>query len=508
MTLPGPINPRIHRFRQAFALSVLLSSPTICAEFIVTDLGPGTPNDINGKGVIVGNSASGAFVHDGTNRIVLEVNASYWGSPGGPPPQHFTVATATAINDAGQIAGSILPLPAIPSTQTALITDGKGAGLLFSQAHTADGINATATGVGGQGTTFIYNGSSVIAAASAEIPKFYAINDSGLIVGSIAPGFGRDRAARFDAATGTPVLLDLTPVIEGLYGSQTDYESVASSVNNAGQIVGSTLYAGGAPIPHPSAAFIVSGGNSTNLGTLGGLNAAALDINNNGLVVGNSSLPDGTLHAFVFRKGSMTDLNTLIPNGGWVLASAKAINDRGQIVGTGSFNGEPRGFLLNPIDPNAPQPPSIVAQPSGGSFALGATTTLYATVTGTAPFTFEWQKNGKPLPGPFTNSLVLPSLRGTDSGTYRLIVTNAAGKATSNDVAVTVLDPLLATASYTVVEVNGEPGGRYRIESIDRAGSTAWKTLLDLTLTNSLQLVLDLESVTNRLRIYRASRLP
>jgi hypothetical protein len=268
------------------------------------------------------------------------------------------------------------------------------------------------------------------------------------------------------------------------------------------------LYAGGAPIPRPSGAFIVSGGNSTNLGTLGGLNAAALDINNNGLVVGNSSLPDGTLHAFVFRKGSMTDLNALIPNGGWVLASARAINDRGQIVGTGSFNGEPRGFLLNPIELNAPQPPSIVTQPFGGSFALGATTTLFATVTGTAPLTFEWQKNGKPLPGPFTNSLVLPSLRGTDSGTYRLIVTNAAGKATSNDAVVTVLDPLLATASYTVVQVNGEAGGRYRIESIDRAGSTDWKTLLDLTLTNSLQLVLDPESVTNRLRIYRASRLP
>ena len=45
----------------------------------------------------------------------------------------------------------------------------------------------------------------------------------------------------------------------------------------------------------------------------------------------------------------MIDLNSLIPsNSGWVLGRAQAINDLGQIVGFGYYNGQTRAFLLNP----------------------------------------------------------------------------------------------------------------------------------------------------------------
>ena len=48
----------------------------------------------------------------------------------------------------------------------------------------------------------------------------------------------------------------------------------------------------------------------------------------------------------------MQDLNTLIPrNSGWILNSVSDINVWGQIVGTGTFKGNPRGFLLTPRDP-------------------------------------------------------------------------------------------------------------------------------------------------------------
>jgi probable HAF family extracellular repeat protein len=45
----------------------------------------------------------------------------------------------------------------------------------------------------------------------------------------------------------------------------------------------------------------------------------------------------------------MTDLNSLIPAGsGWVLTSARGINDAGQIVGTGTISGVQHAFLLTP----------------------------------------------------------------------------------------------------------------------------------------------------------------
>jgi probable HAF family extracellular repeat protein len=45
----------------------------------------------------------------------------------------------------------------------------------------------------------------------------------------------------------------------------------------------------------------------------------------------------------------MQDLNSLIPAGsGWVLNDAYGINERGQIVGDGTINGQSLAFLLTP----------------------------------------------------------------------------------------------------------------------------------------------------------------
>jgi len=48
----------------------------------------------------------------------------------------------------------------------------------------------------------------------------------------------------------------------------------------------------------------------------------------------------------------MQDLNTLIhSNSGWVLNTATDINVWGQIVGSGTLNGQPHGYLLTPKNP-------------------------------------------------------------------------------------------------------------------------------------------------------------
>lgn len=59
--------------------------------------------------------------------------------------------------------------------------------------------------------------------------------------------------------------------------------------------------------------------------------------------------PGGPLAAFIFQNGTATDLNTLIPaDSGWILHTARGINNLGQIVGDGEFNGIVRGFVLTP----------------------------------------------------------------------------------------------------------------------------------------------------------------
>jgi probable HAF family extracellular repeat protein len=77
--------------------------------------------------------------------------------------------------------------------------------------------------------------------------------------------------------------------------------------------------------------------------------SAAGSINNQGDVVGFSITKSFASRAFLWRKGVMTDLNTVISaNAGWALMSAGHINDAGQIVGYGMLNGSLHAFLLTP----------------------------------------------------------------------------------------------------------------------------------------------------------------
>src|SRR6266566_5620379 len=71
------------------------------------------------------------------------------------------------------------------------------------------------------------------------------------------------------------------------------------------------------------------------LGTLGGDESSARDVNNLGQVVGAASAKDGNFHAFVWSPcDGMRDLKVPSLDD----ASATAINDRGQIVGTANYD--------------------------------------------------------------------------------------------------------------------------------------------------------------------------
>jgi len=90
-------------------------------------------------------------------------------------------------------------------------------------------------------------------------------------------------------------------------------------------------------------------------------------------------------------------------------------------------------------------PPQILADlPSSQLIYAGGTLTLSVDVGGTAPFTFQWMKNGNPLSdggrisGAHTATLTIVVADATDSANYQLHITNGQGAADSTIDAVTV----------------------------------------------------------------------
>lgn len=55
------------------------------------------------------------------------------------------------------------------------------------------------------------------------------------------------------------------------------------------------------------------------------------------------------------------------------------------------------------------------------------TATITVTAAGTAPFTFQWNKDGAPIPGATANPLVLTPLSAANAGVYTVQVSNSAG---------------------------------------------------------------------------------
>ena len=87
----------------------------------------------------------------------------------------------------------------------------------------------------------------------------------------------------------------------------------------------------------------------------------------------------------------------------------------------------------------APVAPSITTQPANQTVTAGQTATFTVVAAGTAPLTYQWQKNGVNISGATSASYTTPATTTTDSGsTFDVVVTNTAGSITSNVATLTV----------------------------------------------------------------------
>jgi probable HAF family extracellular repeat protein len=331
----------------------------------VTDLGTLGGGHSEGYGINASGQVTGlAGTVDGPSHAFLWTPSTPNGVSGAMQdlgPSATVNSAGYAINEIGQVTGECCNGFGTPGTH-AFLYDGattRDLGTLGGDYSSGRGINASGQIAGHSWTAgesqavihaFLYDGAMYDLGALGDDHSFgFAINNSGQVTGySYTANFGPAHAFVWtptepNGATGT--MHDL-----GTLSGDPSHFSFGHDINASGQVAGESDNHAFLWTPAtPNGAT----GSMLDLGTLGGLFSIGYGVNSDGQVVGWSRTNeiDFVSHAFLYTsEGGIVDLNDLIkPHSGWELHVAQAINDAGQITGTGVRDGVGRAFLLTPV---------------------------------------------------------------------------------------------------------------------------------------------------------------
>ena len=90
--------------------------------------------------------------------------------------------------------------------------------------------------------------------------------------------------------------------------------------------------------------------------------------------------------------------------------------------------------------------PVITTQPVANTVNPGATATFSVTATGTAPFSYQWKKNGTDISGATSSTYTTPATSSANNNeSFTVVVTNSHGSATSNAAILSVNVPAAIT---------------------------------------------------------------
>ncbi|MFN8024200.1 MAG: hypothetical protein U0Q03_21905 [Acidimicrobiales bacterium] len=284
-----------------------------------------SPVALTESGIVVTSAAT-----DSTYEVVVYPAGSTTGTvlPKGP----FTSLSASRVNESGQVVGS----GTLPNGDThAFVYDGTDIVDLGGPTggySTAEAIDATGTVVTGRVTQS--DGSSTIVqwtnGTRADLGNpgdgwiyLSIVGHDGTPVGSFSTA-GRDSAFVVDGTQ----LVPHAPLVAG-------HGSTISSISTAGVAIGNDWDASA----RVRAVRWSSPGTPQDLGTLGGLEAYAGDIDSSGRIVGTSTLPatplmsDNGTHGYVIEDGVMYDVNDFLPAGTVEVTTLYDVTDSGYMLG-------------------------------------------------------------------------------------------------------------------------------------------------------------------------------
>jgi hypothetical protein len=147
-------------------------------------------------------------------------------------------------------------------------------------------------------------------------------------------------------------------------------------------------------------------------------------------------------------------------------------------VGLGMINANGDCYVQNfTLSQQVPfSPPFFSVEPVGGTNFVGENKTLSVTVGGSDPLSFQWQKNSNNISTATNSILTLTNLQPSDSGSYRVHVTNpldlSAGGTNSAAASLLVVTPVVTTIyqDYFTNDSSGFLNGN----PPDNVGTNTW----------------------------------
>jgi uncharacterized repeat protein (TIGR03803 family) len=154
-------------------------------------------------------------------------------------------------------------------------------------------------------------------------------------------------------------------------------------------------------------------------------------------------------------------------------------------------------------------PPSISTQPSGQRAMIGSSVSFTVSVSGTAPFNYQWRFNSVNILNATNAIYAIQAIATNNTGNYSVVITNSAGSVTSSNALLTVLVPpsvaLQFLAGYPLLNLNGMLSNNFTVQYSTNLSGTNWINLLSLSnLTSSPYQFLDPAGVVPPARFYRA----
>ncbi|PYJ81494.1 MAG: hypothetical protein DME22_20950 [Verrucomicrobia bacterium] len=158
-------------------------------------------------------------------------------------------------------------------------------------------------------------------------------------------------------------------------------------------------------------------------------------------------------------------------------------------------------------------PPSITQQPQTQTVLVGSAATFTVGVTGTAPLSYQWRRNGINIGGATSSILVINNVQTQNAGSYTVRITNAVGSVTSNPATLTVasgqFSAVMVGANGVQLTVQGEAGANYAIDvSSDLSDPANWQPQATLLNNPAVWQFTDTTAPGISQRFYRLRKTP